>query len=44
MTSLFTFIFQLENIQKELNIIYEYISLYYFQIVEKWKAIHSGNK
>ena len=29
--------------ERELNIICEDISLHYFQIVEKWKLIHSGN-
>ena len=29
--------------ERELNIICEDISLHYFQIVEMWKAIHSGN-
>ena len=29
--------------EKELNIICEDISLHYFQIIEKWKTIHSGN-
>ena len=29
--------------KKELNIILEDISLHFFQIVEKWKIIHSGD-
>ena len=29
--------------EKELSIICEDIALHYFQIVEKWKIIHSGN-
>ena len=29
--------------ERELNIILEDISMHYFQILEKWKVIHSGN-
>ena len=29
--------------ERELNIVLEDISMHYFQILEKWKVIHSGN-